>query len=63
MSKKTFAILLIVVGVLAFVAAIVMAKIGYPSAGFGIKKIALAAVGAVVAVAGVITLLGKKKAA
>ena len=63
MSKKTFAILLLVVGILVFAAAIVMGMVGFPSAGFGIRKIALAVVGAVVAVAGLVTLLGKKKSA
>jgi len=62
MSKKSFAILLIVVGVLGFVLAIVLGMVGFPNPGFGYKKLALAVVGAVVAVAGLITLLWKKKA-
>jgi uncharacterized membrane protein YeaQ/YmgE (transglycosylase-associated protein family) len=61
MSKKTFSIILVVVGVLGFVAALVMGVVGYPHPGFGYYKITLAVVGAVVAAAGLVTLLGKKK--
>jgi uncharacterized membrane protein YeaQ/YmgE (transglycosylase-associated protein family) len=63
MSKRTFAIILIVVGVLGFVTAIVLGRLGYPNPGFGYKKISLAVVGAVVAAAGLVTLLSKKKTA
>jgi hypothetical protein len=63
MSKRTFAIILILVGVLGLATAIVLGMLGYPNPGFGYKKISLAVVGAVVAAAGLVTLLGKNKSA
>jgi len=62
MSRKTLAIILVVVGILGFLAALVMGIVGFPHAGFGTYKIGLAAIGAVVAAAGFIFLLAKPKA-
>lgn len=53
MSRKTLGIILIVVGVLVALAAVVMALVGWPSLGFGTKKIVMIVVGLVIAVIGI----------
>jgi hypothetical protein len=62
MVSKTLSMVVIVVGVLAFLAALVLGLLGFPHPGFGYYKISLAAVGAVVAAAGVILLSKANKA-
>ncbi|MDR3572817.1 MAG: hypothetical protein P4L50_03065 [Anaerolineaceae bacterium] len=53
MSKKTIGMVLLVAGVLVIVAVLVAGLAGYPSAGFGLKKIAVAVVGVVALVVGI----------
>ncbi len=53
MSKKMLGIILIVVGVLIALAVVVGGLIGFPSIGFGLKKIAVIVLGLVIAVVGI----------
>jgi len=53
MSNKTLGVVLIIVGVLMVIAVLLMGFIGYPSLGFGWKKITMAVVGVIIALIGV----------
>ncbi len=60
MSNKTLSLILTIGGVVVFVAAILMGVFGFPHAGFGTYKLALAVVGVLVAVTGLYMMLRKK---
>jgi hypothetical protein len=53
MSKKMLGIILIVVGVVVALAVVVGGLIGFPSVGFGLKKIAVIILGVVIVAVGI----------
>ena len=61
MSNKTLSWILIGVGILVVIAVLLMGFLGFPSYGFGLRKIALAVLGVVVALVGVVLLPKGKK--
>jgi len=52
MSNKTIGVVLLVVGLLVIVVVILGGVIGFPSAGFGLKKIAVGVVGLIAVLVG-----------
>jgi len=52
MSKKTIGMILLIGGVLVVLAVVVGGVVGFPSAGFGWKKLAVAAVGLIALLVG-----------
>jgi hypothetical protein len=60
MSKKTIGMILLVAGVLIVLAVVVGGVIGFPSVGFGLKKIATAVVGLIILLVGLGFTLQKK---
>jgi hypothetical protein len=60
MSKKTLGMILLVGGVLVVIAVVIGGVVGFPSPGFGLKKIAGVAVGLIALLVGLGFTLQKK---